>query len=59
MSHTIKSDTLTSRLSGAWLVAKLRQLQREHGTRKAATIARKSFGLPLDLSLFIFSRGAK
>lgn len=35
---------------GAWLICKLRRQQATHGTRHAATLARKQ-GVPLELAL--------
>ena len=41
-------------LAGSWLIAKLRRQQVTHGTRHAASLARKQ-GVPFELALAILA----
>ena len=48
------SQSTLATLVGSWLIAKLRRQQVTHGTRHAASLARKQ-GVPFELALAVFA----
>ncbi len=56
-SHRATATARAVRLSGMFLVAKLRTMQRDQSTQAAAKYARKTLGLPLHVSLQILRGG--